>query len=206
MSLILIGAGGHAKVVMDAALAAGQHIAQIQDDDPEKFGLPFLNATINPRTEEIFSECQYVIAIGNNAVRRSRYELLLSKGVVFGKVLHPRAVISPFAKIGAGAVVFSNAVVNPDAVIGNNVIINTGAIIEHDCLLENHVQVCPNATLAGTVHVGENAFIATGATIIPNIKIGKNSYVAAGAVVTRDVPDNVLVAGCPARIVKYFKI
>lgn len=202
MSLVLIGAGGHAKVVIDAAQCAGVDVAYVLDQDASKHGQLVLDIPIQLYAYELDLAKKYLVAIGSNVIRQKFFLELLSVGAKFATVVHPNALVSQYAEIGVGSVVFANAVINPCAKTGVNVIINTGAVIEHDCQLGDHVQVCPNATLAGTVSVGEATFIATGVVVIPNISIGKNSYIAAGAVVTKDVPDNVLVAGCPARIIK----
>lgn len=202
MSLVLIGAGGHAKVVIDAARLLGFSVSYILDQDPFKQGQRVLDVQVRLFKEIIRPDQNCLVSIGDNTVRAKFFLELLSLNANFETIVHPAAVISRYATIDVGSVVFANAVINPGAQLGKNIIINTSAVIEHDCQLADHVQVCPNATLAGTVLVGEASFIATGATIIPNITIGKNSYIAAGAVVTKDVPDNVLVAGCPANIIK----
>ena len=202
MSLVLIGAGGHAKVVIDAAQCAGVDVAYVLDQDASKHGQLVLDIPIQLYTCELDLAQRYLVAIGSNVIRQKFFMELTGMDAKFSSVVHPNALVSQYAEIGIGSVVFANAVINPGAKVGTNVIINTGAVVEHDCHISDHVQVCPNATLAGTVSIGEATFIATGAVVIPNISIGKNSYIAAGAVVAKDVPDNVLVAGCPARIIK----
>ena len=119
--------------------------------------------------------------------------------------IHPSAIIST-KKIGNGNLICPNSVIHVDAYIGDCTIINTGSIVEHDCYVDSFSQISPNVTLCGYVKIGESSFISASSTIIPNIKIGHNSTVAAGSVVIEDVPSNVMVAGVPSKIKKYYKL
>ncbi len=200
---LIIGGGGHAKVVIDAVLKAHPNIKiSVFDDDEKKHGTRILNVLIEPPNLNVTllsKGIEACIAIGDNLTRIQKYLFWKELGLKFRTVIHPDSLISPFAKIGDGTVVFAGAVINPEAWIGDNVIVNTGSVIEHDCVLENHVQVATNATLCGGVKVREGAMIGAGATILPGVEIGRYAVVGAGAVVISSIPDKQTYVGVPAR-------
>ena len=166
--LIIIGASGHGKVIADIAIACGYEIVGFLDDDVNKkecYGCSVLGTTVDA---EKYSECDFIIAIGNNAVRRkiaNSYPLLS-----YTVLIHPSAIISESAKIADGTVVMPQAVINAGAVIGRHCIVNTASVIEHDCRIENYTHISPGAVLCGTVSVGENTWVGAGSTVIKNIE------------------------------------
>jgi UDP-perosamine 4-acetyltransferase len=198
MHLIIFGAGGHAKVVLDAARQSGIFSA-FSFVDPHCNAEQFGGFPIIRDAAALKSARHFVVAIGDNELRRRNYEAALAQGLVPINVVHPRAIIAPDVEIGDGTVVFAGAVINAASQIGANCIINTGAIIEHDCKIANHTHIAPGSKIAGGVSVGENALIGIGATVIPGIKIGASATVAAGAVVTHDVESGSTVYGVPAK-------
>jgi sugar O-acyltransferase (sialic acid O-acetyltransferase NeuD family) len=196
-NIILYGASGHCKVIIDILQSDGQIINSIIDDAPKQniLGLPVLNSK-----EYRFSDGQNVIlSIGNNKVRKKLAQQLK---VIFVKAIHPKAIISNHAIIGEGTVVMAGAIVNPDVKIGQHCIINTGAVVEHDCVINNFAHISPNASLAGGVIVGEGSQIGIGATVIQGIEIGKWVTVGAGSVIINDIPDYAVVVGNPGKIIK----
>lgn len=217
--LLIIGTGGQGKVVLDCALSQGVYtdIAFLTHDSQvsqiagypvyreQDVLLPSQHAKDIPLTFiKQFDEA--IIAIGNNEVRLNKSKQFLENGIKLATLIHATAVVSRFSKIQPGTVVFANAVVNPFSTVGIACIINTGAIVEHDCVLEDGVHISPNASIAGTVSIGEKSWICVGSSVANNINIGANSVVGAGGVVLKDVPCNVLVAGVPAQIKKYFAV
>ncbi|WP_262318921.1 acetyltransferase [Flavobacterium odoriferum] len=199
-SVYVFGAGGHGKVVLDVLLSENKYVVKgILDDAPQSDSLFEIPIKKNFNRKKLQAR-NCIVAIGDNAIRK---RIVTTLDTNFIMTIHPNAIVSKFAKIGPGTQIMAAAVVNPAAVIGNHCIINTGAIVEHDCKLEDYVHVAPNACLGGNVTVGEKTLVGIGATIIPNVKIGKNVSIGAGTVVLQDVPDNAVVVGVPARIIKY---
>lgn len=194
--LILYGASGHAKVIFDAIKLNDQKEVILVDDNP---AVKSLGELVVLSSGIIEVNDRVLISIGNNKTRHILAERL---GVNFFSVVHPNAVIAKSVEIGEGTFIAAGVVINPDTSIGQHVIINTSASIDHDCRINDFVHVAPNATLCGGILVGEGSLIGAGATVIPNLKIGKWSTIGAGAVVTSDVPDNTVVVGNPARIIK----
>ncbi len=195
--IIIIGASGHGKVVADLAIKNGYEILGFLDDGKsagEVLGFPILGKV--ERVLEYGKTCEFVIAIGNNAIRKKIAE---SYSVKWAKLIHPTAVIGIGAQIGEGTVVMANAVVNSGARIGKHCIINTTAVIEHDNFLEDYVHISPNAALAGTVFVGERTHIGIGAAVKNNIAITADVVVGAGAVVVKDIDEKGIYCGVPAR-------
>ncbi|MFD1707483.1 acetyltransferase [Siminovitchia sediminis] len=204
--IVIVGQGGHSKVITDIILAYNEYlIYAVLDDKFDKpiqkdhiiYG-PISYAESLSKEQEIF----FTIAIGDNGVRRKISRTLENIGAQFAILKHPTAVISRSAVIGRGSVIMPNCVINSDTIIGEHVIINSGAVIEHDNKINNYAHVSPRAVMAGNVYVGEGSQVGAGATIIPNTKIGSWSIVGAGATVIRDVPSNVTVVGVPAQIIK----
>lgn len=203
----ILGAGGHAKVVIDIVERVGTHrIVGVFDDDPAKWGTELCGYRVVGGIDEFLqrwrARCPVaVIAIGDNHVRHKLYRRLAEAGLTPATAVHPSAVVARDVDLGAGTVVMALAAVNPGCVIGPCAVINTSASVDHDCSLGECVFIAPGARLSGNVQVGDLSFIGTGASIIPGRAIGRNATVAAGAVVITDVPDNVTVVGVPARVV-----
>jgi acetyltransferase EpsM len=196
--MLLYGASGHAKVVIDCLLANGLPVYGIFDDNPALASLLSFPVTGAYKTDYMPLE-ELIISIGNNRIRQKVAQTI---GHAYGKVIHPTALLSTFASVGEGTVVFHNSVIQAGAAIGRHCIINTSASIDHDCALADFVHVSPNATLSGNVRVGEGTHIGAGATIIQGVTIGKWCTIGAGAVVIRNVPDNATAVGVPARVIK----
>ena len=197
--MILIGAGGHGKVVLDAALLAGVKVDVLLDDAPgcdALFGVPVRRRAADGAD---FSEGgEFLVSIGDDETRRRVFDELVSRGVVPVNIVHPKAWISPRAELGRGVFAAALAVVNPGAKVGDDCILNTACSVDHDCEVGAHVHLCPGVRLAGGVSVGALTMVGTGAMVLPGVRIGERCVVGAGAVVTRDVADGCVVAGVPA--------
>lgn len=139
------------------------------------------------------------VAVGCNNARWKIFRQLYSSGANLPTIVHPKAVVSSLATIGAGTFLSAHSIIQPGAAIHDYVIINTSTVIEHDCIIETASHICPNVTLAGGVKVGSNCLIGTGASVIPSICIGDGSSIGAGSVVIRDVMGGSVVAGNPAK-------
>jgi sugar O-acyltransferase (sialic acid O-acetyltransferase NeuD family) len=196
----VIGAGGHAKVVIRALQDSGSTVAMVFDDNPQRQGGSLLGIPIVGPIERIAENpCRpTVIAIGDNATRRRiaiRYDL------PWLTVVHPLAMVDPSVRLGCGTVVLAQAVVQVDSCVGKHVIVNHAATVDHDCLLEDYVHLAPGVHLAGNVTVEKAALIGIGAAAIPGMRIGAETTVGAGAVVVRHLPPRVVAVGVPAKIV-----
>ena len=203
--LLLYGAGGHGKVVADAAEKAGCfELAGFVDDKPltEFFGLPVLGDA-EALSGVRHSGVEYAVScVGDNEIREMLDETLLEAGFSFATVIHPSAQVARETVIGEGTVVMPGAIVGPGTVLGRSCVVNTSASIDHDCRLGNYVHVAPGASICGGVRIGSHSLVGVGASILPNIKIGPGAIVAGGATVTSDVPDDATVAGTPARAIQ----
>lgn len=197
-NVIIIGAGGHAKVVIDCIEQENKYeVSSVADDVYDNRSILHFKVI---KKEKNYVNQNAIIAIGNGATRKSIAQELQSN---FVTTIHPTAVISNYAKIGKGCQVFASAVVNAGATVGQHVIINTGAIVEHDCWIGDYVHLSPNCCLGGNVTVGAGTHIGIGATVIQGITIGANVIVGAGAVVVSNIPDNCTAVGIPAKPIKF---
>lgn len=201
-SVIVIGAGGHGKVIADIIESSGNHVKGFLDDNDDVQGKSVIGFPVLGKTADYvnYQDCEFVIAVGNPNVRQKIAEAL---DVKWHTAVHPRAVISKHdVEIGEGTVIMANAVINPSAKVGKHCIINTGAIVEHDNVLEDFVHISPNAALAGTVAVGKATHIGAGAAVINNITIADNCIIGGGAAVIGDITESGTYVGVPARRVK----
>jgi sugar O-acyltransferase (sialic acid O-acetyltransferase NeuD family) len=196
--VVVIGSGGHAKVVIATARAAGFTVAGVVDDDPARWGQHVLGVSITGPAAPVLDDPNAfaVLAIGVNRARQRR---AAGARCQLATVVHPSAIIDPSVAIGPGSVVFAGAMIQPDAVLGAHVIVNTGASVDHDCVLGDFVHIAPGVRLAGNVTLQAGAFLGIGAVAIPGIRVGVWATVGAGAVVVRDLPAECVAAGVPAR-------
>jgi sugar O-acyltransferase (sialic acid O-acetyltransferase NeuD family) len=206
-NLLIIGSGGHGKVVLDCVRDQYNSITFMTNDIHSTgiSGYPLLYEQEVSVDYVLKNFDELIVAIGNNNARLKISMGYASRGMKLATIIHEKAVISKYAKIGDGTVVVANAVINPFATVGKYCIINTGAIIEHDCRLKDGVHISPNAAMGSNVVIGEKTWVCLGSSIANNIKIGDNSVIGAGSVIIKDVPDNVLAAGVPATIKKHYK-
>jgi UDP-perosamine 4-acetyltransferase len=213
--VIGLGAGGHAKVVLEALAAAGGfHAVGLLDPRSELWGTAVLGVPVLGGDGELARQYDQgvlhaFIGLGgasDSRPRRRLYEWARSEGMEIVSVVHPRALVSPSARHGAGATVLAGAIVAADAVLGDNVLVNHAAVVEHDCSVGDHVHLATGARLASGVTVAEGAHVGAGAIVIQGLRIGARAVVGAGAVVTRDVDQDVVVAGEPARVLRRVEV
>lgn len=202
---VLVGAGGHAKVITDILETNNCLIKGFIDDhvkEEQFLGYPVLGGSeVIPSLIEKDPDLKFIISIGSNSIRKQMADKLTKLGVTFGNAIHPSSVISDRAKIGQGTVVMPNVVINSHVSIGEHCIINSSSVVEHDCQIQPFVHLSPGALLAGNVTVGEGTHIGIGAKAIQNLQIGSNTVVGAGSVIIRDIPDDVTVVGVPAKYI-----
>ncbi|TXK82518.1 acetyltransferase [Paenibacillus sp. N3.4] len=207
MDLVLIGEGGHSKVIKD--LIGSKHaynLRAILDDKYEQLKLvgdiyigPI--SSVHDLVEQMRSSPKFVIGIGNNRTRKSIAERLGLTRESYTSLIHDSAIVSGSAFIGVGSVIMAHTIVNAGAVIGDHAIINSGAIVEHDAYVGDYVHIAPKSLLTGSVVAGEGAMIGAGATVIPGKKIGEWVTVGAGATVIHDLPSYCTAVGIPARMI-----
>lgn len=208
MKIVVYGAGGHAKVVLDVLEKVGTcAIVGLLDDSAElagdtRSGYRVLGGRAHFRELIQDGVRGMVVALGDNFRRREVFDAARASGFELVAAIHPSALLGSRVKIGAGSLLVAGVVVNVDAEIGDNVIVNTSASVDHDCRIGAHAHLSPGVRLAGRVTVGEFTHIGIGAVVLPNLTIGKRCIVGAGSVVREDVPDGMVVAGNPAKIIK----
>lgn len=201
----VLGAGGHAKVVIATLRAAGLEVAACFDDSEERHGTELLGVPVEgplaaaPAAGLDGGFEAAVVAVGDNRARRAIVERL---DLPWTSVIHPAATVHDSVVLGEGTVVFAGAVIQPDTVLGRHGIVNTCASIDHDCRLGDFVHAAPGVRLAGGVTVGDGAFLGIGSAAIPGVEIGAWSVMGAGSAAVRAVPERVTALGVPARVVR----
>ncbi len=199
--LVIIGASGHGKVVADIAVQNGYEEILFLDDKPatkECGGFPVVGTS---RDSAAYTECDFIVGIGNANVRERIQEQLEGEGLRLITLIHPSAVVAESTVIQSGTVVMAGTVINPGAKIGKGCIINTCSSVDHDCMISDYVHVSVGAHVAGAVQIGARTWIGAGATISNNISICGDCMVGAGAVVVKDIEIQGTYIGVPANMV-----
>jgi sugar O-acyltransferase (sialic acid O-acetyltransferase NeuD family) len=200
--ILVLGAGGHGKVVADILQTGNAEVIGFLDDDPMRwntvvFDLPVLGG-IDQYAE--YRPDGLIFGIGSNQVRKAIAERLGQTAIpLWRSAIHPSATVARSVRLGHGVVVCAHAVINPDAEIGDHGIINTAATIDHDCKLGYYVHLAPGTHLAGNVVIGEGVLMGIGSQAIPSTEIGAWAVVGAGATVIYSIPESVTAKGTPAR-------
>lgn len=204
--VIIIGAGDHAKVLLDILLEQNVNVIGLTDKSISKgtciYGVPVIgddSEIMKYKTDEI-ELINGIGSVGNTSLRTKVFVSLKEKGYVFKSVIHPSVIISKRSKIGEGTQLLAGSVVNTEAEIGDNTIINTKTSIDHGCKIGNNCHIAPGCVLSGCVIVGNNTHIGTGSSIIQGIKIGNNVLIGAGSVVLKDIENNSKAYGVPAKM------
>ena len=203
--IILAGYSGHGFVVAEAAQQANMplfYYSEHTELNTNPFGLHYLGFEGKDSFEGWNEDLDFILGIGDNTIRVKVAQLIKSKKKKILNVIHPTASIGQKVTIGEGNFIARNVSVNPLASMSNYCILNTGCIVEHECVINQGVHIAPGAVLAGNVTVGENTFIGANAVIKQGLKIGKNVTIGAGSVVIRDIEDNRVVVGNPAKVIK----
>lgn len=205
--VILIGSGGHAKVLIDILHTIKNYTIIGVTSNSLKRGDLFEGYKVLGEDSVIaeFSPQIHLIAMGlggyrNNILRGEVYSYIKNLGFTFMNVIHPRAILSESTKLGEGVVIFPGVIVNTEVVIGNNTIIATGSTIDHETIIGNNVLISAGVTIGANVHIQDNSLLALGAKVVSGMTIGRNAVVAAGAVVINNVRENEIVYGVPAKV------
>jgi UDP-perosamine 4-acetyltransferase len=207
--VVIIGSGGHAKVVIELIRAEGKYqIAGCTGLTGGGFVLgdvPILGD--DSALPDLFSRGvkKAFVAIGDNPLRVRLLARATEMGFELINAVSPHAVISPSATLGKGIAIMAGAIINASAQIRDGAIINTNAVVDHDCYIDSGAHICPSTALAGNVKIGCETFLGTGTCVVPGVQIGNHVTIGAGSVVVRDIPDDVKAMGVPARIVSDLK-
>ncbi len=206
LPIIILGAGGHAKVLVDALQRGARSVVGLADENPTLCGRRVLGVEVMGGDEFVLRHPPGTVLLANGIgsvdsmrIRAAVYQRFKSRGYAFATVIHPSAVIGGEAVLGEGAQILAGAVIGPSVTIGENSIVNTGASVDHDCRIGAHVHLAPGVVLSGGVTIGDETHVGTGATVIQGVTIGAGCLIAAGAVVIADVHPLARVAGVPAR-------
>jgi sugar O-acyltransferase (sialic acid O-acetyltransferase NeuD family) len=206
VGLIVVGGGGHGRVVADAALASGLQVVAFADtalQGGEIAGIRILSGDL-PELLKASREMQaaVVMAVGDNAARQRIQTQLSEAGVTLARVVHPRASVLGRARLGEGVVLLAGSVVGVDAVVGDGAIVNTGATVDHDCVVGAFAHLSPGVHLGGQVRIGEGTHLAVGVSVRNAVSIGAWSVVGVGAAVVADIAERVVAFGVPAKVAR----
>lgn len=204
--IVVYGAGGHAKVILDILEREERYqIVGLLDDDPqlqerEFFGYSVLGSGGILEEMRDSGVQGAIVAVGDNETRGRLAVRVQMAGLKLITALHPAATISRRVDIGVGSAVMAGVVINADSTIGNNAIVNTSATVDHDCFVGECVHLSPGVHVAGGVRIGHHAHLGIGSVVLPGLSIGHHTTIGAGSVVNRDLPPEVVAVGVPARV------
>ncbi len=196
--IVILGAGGHAKVLFDACRSSGRTVRGFLDADPAGpglFGVPVLGTDDMLSDDGFLDRVEVAVGLGLPHVHRRVTQRCIDAGAAFAQVTHASVTISDFVEIGAGSFVNAGAIINAATRVGRHCIVNTRVSIDHDCVLGDFVNIAPGAVLAGEVRCADGVFIGTGAAIGPGITIGQDAVIGAGAIILRDVDAGAKIVG-----------
>lgn len=206
--VVIIGAGGHARVLISLLKQLGRPIVGLLDGDEAKVALPWsidgiaVTGSIESVTQHQADAVELVHAIGSirkPTGRRWMYRYLKDKGYTFATLIHPSAFVAPEAELHEGVQIMAGAVIQPGARLQENVLVNTNASVDHDTIVAAHCHIAPNAAICGGCTIGECCHIGAGATLLSDLEIGSEVTIAAGATVIHDIPHGQTVMGTPAK-------
>lgn len=206
LPVIIIGAGGHAKVLIEALRLSSTPILGIVDAGNEKRGANLSSVPVIGDDNEVlkYRADEIILVNGIGSVkqperRREVFHRFKNMGYGFASVVHPSAVIASDVALSEGVQIMAGSIVQPGCVIGANAVINTRASVDHDCSIGDNVHLAPGVTVSGNVRIGSGTHVGTGSAVIQGITIGENSVIGAGAAVIKDIPGNAVFMGVPAR-------
>lgn len=206
MKHVVLGAGGHAKVVIDLIQNLQGEIACVTDANPQsiqtKYPIYTDDALPDLYQKGITCAAMGMGHVGNTKIRNKVYQYAKQVGYEFPVLIHPSASVASSAKLGEGTVCFAQSVVNADAQIGRLCIINSAAVVEHEVCIGDGAHIAVHASVLGAASVGDNTLIGAGSVVLQGVHVGKNCIIGAGAVVREDVPDGSIVVGVPGRVRK----
>lgn len=204
--VVVLGAGGHAKVCIELLRAMGEVVAYCvgggEGSVEHCVGVPILQGDQHIQRLREGGYGRVFVAIGSNRLRERLALLALDQGYELVNAISPRAILSPSASLGAGVAIMAGVVINAEARIEDLSIINTGATVDHDCRIGRCVHIAPQSALAGNVTVGAGGFLGAGCTVVPDVSLGENVILGAGSVAISNIPANVTAVGVPAKIIK----
>lgn len=202
-AIIVLGSGGHAKVLIEAIRAREpDRRIVIIDDHPQSAGRSVLGLTVSGTRDWLASnapEASVALGIGDNEARLAHLDWLVARGREVETVVHPTAIVGVTVEVGAGAFLAAGSIAIADAKIGRGAILNTGCSVDHDCVIGDGAHIAPGVRLCGNVRVGDRTLIGVGSAVRPKVTIGSDVVIGAGSAVVCDVPDGGTFAGCPAR-------
>lgn len=204
-NLLIWGANDQAIVTMDCAEMMKQYknievmcFKEVQQN--RNFNKPLYNEAFVDLEQFLPLFDEVIVATGNNYLREEKIKILKRLDIPLATIVHPSAIISAYAKVEAGCTILAQSVIHTNACVKTGCIINTGVVVEHDCIIQDYVNLCPNVAIAGHTEIGKRTFVGIGSTIIDQITIGNDVKIGAGSVVIKDIPDDCLVMGVPAKI------
>jgi sugar O-acyltransferase (sialic acid O-acetyltransferase NeuD family) len=198
--IVVLGAGGHAQVVVATLLECGLSVAGLFDDDAKKWGQSILGVPVLGPLCDIPNSSQVwaLLGVGSNRIRQRLAQRFLH--LRWKTAIHPTAYVHSSVCMGPGTVVLAQSAVQPGSRLGAHAIVNTSAVIDHGCALADFAHVASGARVAGDVSIGEGTLLGVGASVIPGVRIGPWSTIGAGAVVVHDLDAHVTALGVPARV------
>jgi sugar O-acyltransferase (sialic acid O-acetyltransferase NeuD family) len=203
---LIHGAGGQGKEVLECAIDNYKKICFMSNEKHDTFILKYPVLYEQETTENYILENfdEVIVAIGNNSLRLNKISHYFEIGIKVATIIHPKALVSRFAKIEMGCMISENAIIGPFVTLGKGCRIAPNGIVCHDCNLDDGVNLSPKATIGGACNIGEKTWLCIGSTLSDHINIGSNCVIGAGAVVLSDMPNNALIVGMPAFVKKYY--